>query len=41
MKVLGLLFLIGGVFFGVFALSMDTSVEVDYPMGNIFELPVS
>lgn len=39
MKTLGLLILIGGVCLGIFALSMDTTVKVNYPMGNSFGLP--
>ena len=39
MKTVGLILLIGGLSFGLFALNMDTSVKVSYPLGNLFNLP--
>jgi hypothetical protein len=39
MKNLGIILLIIGIGLAVYALSMDTSVQVDYPMGNDYGLP--
>jgi hypothetical protein len=39
MRIFGLLILIGGICIGVYALNMDTSVKVDYPLGNLLNLP--
>ena len=39
MKKIGILLLVGGVLGCICALSMDTSVEISYPYGNVFNLP--
>jgi hypothetical protein len=39
MRTLGIVMIIIGIFLGIFALSMDTSVQVEYPMGNPFGFP--
>ena len=39
MKTLGIIILIIGILLGLYALNMDTSVEVNYASGNSFGLP--
>jgi uncharacterized membrane protein len=39
MKNIGVLLIFCGVVLGLYALTMDTSVEVNYPMGNNMGLP--
>lgn len=39
MKTTGISILICGILLGLYALTMDTSVKVDYPNGNTFGLP--
>lgn len=39
MKDIGAILLIVGIGLGVYAMTMETSVKVDYPMGNRFGMP--
>jgi hypothetical protein len=39
MRIIGIILTLLGIALCIYALTMDTSVRVDYPMGNFFGLP--